>query len=430
MENSKKITIDKAWEILFEKHDIISKISKKGSFKIKSYEINLVKESRLMAKFDQSTQLPEIFQHHKLSILPISRGEYIIGHFQTHTKVLYQKSKPIFVSIPHLETLDYTNLYSESAALLFAYNSGIIQDMTNSTRVHYTVNGRMSSGCFEFYINNGKSSEKITVQNAQVEIDAGYEFNDGFCIVEAKNIAVEEMIIRQLYYPYRLWTGKIQKPVIPLLMVYSNDIFHFFQYIFEDINNYNSLKLISYKSYTFENETITLDEIIEIWKSIKTPIESKITFPQADSFIRIIDLLSILFEHELTREEVTLQYEFDPRQTDYYITACVYLGLVERIRINGEKGYQLSVKSKHIMSLRYKQKNLALIKKVLERPVFHKAFGFVIKNNKIPNKNKICDIMNKAHLSINQTTIERRSSTVRSWLDWILRTANTENYEE
>jgi hypothetical protein len=295
MLNDDKITTDKAWKILFEKHDIVSKVSANGFFKIKASEINVIKEARLMAKFDQSTQLSKVFQCNSFSILPISMGEYIIGPFKTHEKIVYPNSKPEYVSIPDLETLDYTNLYSEASALLFAYNSGIINDIVNSSDVYYTVNGRMSSGCFDYYINknNKQISQKIEVQNAQVEIDAGYEFINGFCIIEAKNVAVEEILIRQLYYPYRLWVGKISKPVIPLLMVYSNDIFHFFQYDFTDINNYNSLKLISYKSYTFANESITLDEIIELWKSVKNPIESKITFPQADSFIRIIDLLSI-----------------------------------------------------------------------------------------------------------------------------------------
>jgi hypothetical protein len=430
MTNDNKITIDKAWKILFEKHDIVSKVSVNGFFKIKASEINVIKEARLMAKFDQSSQLPEVFQHSNLSILPISRGEYIIGPFKTHEKIVYPNGKPTYVSIPALETLDYTNLYSEASALLFAYNSGIIKDIVNSSDVHYTVNGRMSSGCFNYYINNKETFQKIEVQNAQVEIDAGYEFANGFCIVEAKNVAVEEILIRQLYYPYRLWMDKISKPVIPFLMVYSNDTFHFFQYNFTDTHNYNSLKLVSYKSYTFANEIITLYEIIEIWKSIKNPIESKTTFPQADSFVRIIDLLSILYDHELTKEAVTIQYEFDPRQTDYYITACVYLGLVERINVDGEKGCKLSIETKNIMALRYKQKNLALITKIFERPVFYKAFGFIIQNNRMPNKNEICNIMNNSNLSINQTTIERRASTVRSWLDWILRIANNDDYSE
>ncbi|MCL2480545.1 MAG: type II restriction endonuclease [Spirochaetaceae bacterium] len=430
MQINEKVTIEKAWKMLFEKHDIVSKVLVNGFFKIKASEINIVKEARLMAKFDQSTQLPEVFQHYNLSILPISRSEYIIGNFNTYEKVLYQKSKPKMVSIPILETLDHTNLYSEASALLFAYNSGIIKDVMNSKDIHYTVSGRMSSGCFDYIINSNDSSQKIEVQNAQVEIDGGYEFDNGFCIIEAKNIAVDEILIRQLYYPYRLWTEKISKQVIPVLMVYSNDIFHFFQYNFTEISNYNSLKLVSYKSYTFANELITLEEIIDVWKNTKYFIEPKTSFPQANFFGRIIDLLSILYEQELTREEVTIQYEFDLRQTDYYIAACVYLGLVERMNINGESGCKLSPEAKHIMSLNFKQKNLLLIRKIFERPIFYKAFGLIIQNNKIPDKHEICYIMNKSNLSINPTTIDRRASTVKSWLDWILRVANTEECDE
>jgi hypothetical protein len=433
MGNGQGLTINKAWQILFEKHNISSKVSVNGFFKMKSSEINTVKEARLMAKFDQSTQLPDVFQKNNLSILPISRGEYIIGPFQTHEKVMNPKCKPTLVGIPDLETIDYTNLYSEASAILFAYNSGIIKDIVNSTDIHYTVNGRMSSGCFDYFINNNnvKSLQKIVVQNAQVEIDAGYEYNNGFCIIEAKNIAVEEILIRQLYYPYRLWANKISKPVIPLLMVYSNDIFQFFQYGFEDSYNYNSLKLICYKSYTFADEAITLYEIIDLWKSIKLPKEPKIPFPQADTFTRIIDLLSILFEHGLTREEVTLKYEFDPRQTNYYISACEYLGLIQRTNnIYGEREYQLSLEAKDIMNLHYKAKYLALIKKIFERPVFYKTFEFILKNNKMPNKSEICNIMGNSHLPINQTTIERRSSSVRNWIDWILRIANNNEYSE
>jgi hypothetical protein len=408
---------------------ILLKVSNNGFFKITSSDINLIKEARLMAKFDQSTVLPEIFQHNNLSILPISRGEYIIGNFQTYEKVTYPKSKPQLINIPNLETLDHTNLYSEASALLFAFNSGIIQDLLNSKDIYYTVNGRMSSGSFDYYINNQKKSQNISVQNAQIEIDAGYEFNNGFCIIEAKNIAVEEILIRQLYYPYRLWTNKISKPIIPFLMVYSNDIFHFFRYHFNEINNYNSIKLVSYKSYTFTNETITLNEVIAIWKGIKNSFEPKITFPQANSFARIIDLLSILFEHDLTHEEITLKYEFDIRQTDYYINACIYLGLVERVNNNGDRKYQLSIEAKHILSLNRTQKNLALIRKIFERPIFHEIFGFFIKNNKIPDKNKICEIIKTHNLLINSTTIIRRSSTVRSWIEWILQISNSINYE-
>ena len=123
MADREKTTIDKAWEILFEKYNIVSNVSVLGSFQIKASQINEVKEARLMAKFDQSSQLPAIFKQNNFSILPISRGEYTIGNFNIYKKLEYKKTIPEKVDIPQLETLDHTNLYSEASALLFAYNN-------------------------------------------------------------------------------------------------------------------------------------------------------------------------------------------------------------------------------------------------------------------------------------------------------------------
>ena len=214
MEKSEKLSIEKAWEKLFKEHDIVEKVHKNGEFRISSYQINKLKEARLMAKFDQTAQLPAVFRENGLSILPITRGEYLIGNFKTHENIEYANVKPKFVEIPDLQTINHQNLYSESSALLFAFNSGIIQDIMETSKINYTVNGRMSSGEFDFYIFNPKCLENkqhIHVQNAQVEIDAGYESPDAFCICEAKNVYVQELMIRQLFYPYRLWKNKIEK---------------------------------------------------------------------------------------------------------------------------------------------------------------------------------------------------------------------------
>lgn len=57
--------------------------------------------------------------------------------------------------------------------------------------------------------------------------------------------------------------------------------------------------------------------------------EPQIPFPQADKFERIINLCELLSEQELSRNEVTEQYAFDVRQTNYYTDAARYLGLLE-----------------------------------------------------------------------------------------------------
>ena len=68
---------DKAWEQLFDKYNILEQINRRGQFIISSAQINEVRESRLMAKFDQSVNLPRIFRDDRLSILPVSRSKYI-----------------------------------------------------------------------------------------------------------------------------------------------------------------------------------------------------------------------------------------------------------------------------------------------------------------------------------------------------------------
>lgn len=418
------ISIGQAWEILFDRHRIAERVAEDGSFRIPASEINTVKEARLMAKFDQSSRLPEVFKKNRLSILPVTRGEYVIGPFETHAKIDYTPVPVRQVPIPELSTLDYTNLYSEASALLFAYNSGIFEDLLGCERLYYTVNGRMASGSFGFRINDvrekGRQAE-LSVVNAQVEIDAGYECDDAFIICEAKNIASEELLVRQLYYPYRLWQGKLKKPVVPAFMVYSNDIFHLFLYQFTDSGDYNSLRLTEHRAYTFADEAITRDDLMDTALSIGLALsESEAVFPQADSFERVVDLLSVLYEKSLTRDEVTLTYEFDERQTNYYIAACEYLGFIERdTNEEKERVYSLTSEAKELMGKRYKVKYLGLVRKILQRPVFYRVFMLAAVRGQVPDKPEICAIMKQADLGLSDTTIRRRSATVRGWLLWI-----------
>lgn len=419
----KKSGIDAAWEILFERHHILERIERDGRFSISSAEINTVKEARLMAKFDRSAQLPQIFRANRLSILPTARGEYVVGPFRTHREVVYNEVRPRIVRVPALQTLDRANLYSEASALLFCYNSGMFAQELGSDHVSFTVNGRMSSGTFDFRIHDARAGERthdISVVNAQVEIDAGYETPECFCICEAKNMASEELLIRQLYYPWRLWTPKIAKPVVPLFLVFSNDLFHAFQYRFEDAEDYNSLTLVSHTAYAFGGEALCLEDLGRLWKNTVPGPEPDEPFPQADSFARVVDLLSVLHEGDLSRDEVTLKYEFDPRQTDYYITACQYLGLAERWQGDGAAGVRLTAGARRMLGLGYREKYLELMARVLRRPVFHRALGLALRQGSIPNKNLVIRLMLEAGLPLNETTMARRSSTVRGWIGWML----------
>ena len=419
---------NEAWEQLFTQYNILDRVSNEGEFRITSEQINKIREARLMVKFDHSALLPEIFHENDLSILPITRGNYLIGHFDVYKEIeCCTDTAPRQVEIPPLDTIDTKNLYSEAAALLFAYNSGIIKDVMGCSNVNFTVNGRMSAGDFSFSIKNKKNPQipiKIAVNNPQIEIDAGFESPEAFVICEAKKQVHEDFLIRQLYYPYRLWEKKIAKPVIPVFLAFSDDIFHVFIYEFTDIQDYNSIKLKGYKRYTFADEAISSEDIAELWRSIKTIQRPAPSFPQADSFDRVLDLLYVLHKEEMPRSEITLRYKFSSRQTDYYISACDYLGLIERVSDGkNRRMYRLTSEARSIMSLPYKRKYLALFKKILERPVFYEAFQIFMDTKKLPDKNEIYRIMGKLNMSINDTTTGRRASTVLGWLRWMIQIA-------
>ncbi|NEP78206.1 MAG: translation elongation factor [Okeania sp. SIO3C4] len=408
---------DVAWERLFEKYQILEEVNKNGFFKIEASQINQERESRLMAKFDHVVNLPEIFKDNFLSILPISRSQYIIGHFHIHLPVKYHSK---FESIPwqfprEIETIDYTNLYSESSALLCAFNIGIIDDLVGS-KTKFTVSGRMSTGTFDFYIKNSinNHSYSINVANSQCEIDAGFETNDRLILIEAKNYKVEDFLIRQLYYPYRLWSKKIGKRVVPVLMTYSNDIFSFFIYEFVDISDYNSITLVENKNYTIASDKIQRSDIDWLLAQIKIiPEPPKIPFPQANKLERLIDLISLLLENDLTSDEITENYQFDERQTYYYTSAGKYLELITK----QGKTFKLTNQAKDIFCQRHKLKYLKLIEKILEHKVFNQAFKLSLEIAHIPSKKQISLLLSESNLKVGDTTRERRASTVKSWIE-------------
>ena len=86
--------------------------------------------------------------------------------------------------------------------------------------------------------------------------------------------------------------------------------------------------------------------------------DKKLTFPQANNFTRIVDLLDKLYLHKepLTNDQITSEYTFTERQTVYYVSAGVYLGLVTRSPEG--KGYTLTDTGRKIMGVSHLGKSL------------------------------------------------------------------------
>jgi len=424
---SEKSKNDIAWESLFETHNILEEIDKNGVYKISAKVINTKREARLMTKFDHRIQLPSIFKQNYLTIQPDSRGSYIIGRFKSYQSL----PKEAFIDITeipfpsYIETINPTNIYSESCAILCAYNTGMINDLLNE-ETKLTVSGRMSTGKFSYLINSTQddTSYEISVDNSQCEIDSGFEGDNILAIIEAKNQTVDDFLVRQLYYPYRLWRSKTQKQVIPIFLFYSNDIFSFYIYRFTNDKYYNSIELVKQKKYQIGSNDIELDDILSILERVKIKPETKgIPFPQADSFIRIVDLIMQIYNinTSLSQEDITTNYAFDVRQAQYYTNAAIYLDLVQKTN-DREQGvmYSITERGINIIERTPKRRNLALVECLLEKRVLNQTLQLYLQKGSKPTLNQVVEIMTEAELDLGLNTMSRRGQTVLAWTDWIM----------
>jgi hypothetical protein len=424
--SQKQTKNDIAWKKLFEKYKILANVSRQGKFKINASLINEFREARLMTKFDHQKNLPALFKKNELSILPVTRGDYIIASFDAFKSIEQNNEIALErLTFPeHIQSIDHKNITSEATAINCAYISGILGHFLAEENLLPTVSGRMSSGCFDFEIAALRKNKKLKleVRNSQIEIDGGFEGSENLILIEAKNSISSDFLIRQLYYPFRLWQGKIRKKIKPVFLIYSNGIYYLYEYLFESPENYNSLILVKHKRYTLETDRISHADIHKIHSSISIISEPKIPFPQADSFERVINLCELLFKHkELSKDEVTTTYDFDQRQTDYYTNAGRYLGLIDKKNKEVIK-FTLTDEGKSLFKKNYKDRQLKLVKIILRHAVFARILSLYLQKKIMPDKIKIVEIMKSSGLyKINRdSTFSRRASTIIGWLNWIL----------
>jgi hypothetical protein len=376
-----------------------------------------------MAKFDFSRQLPSVFRDNGLGILPIKNGEYIIGKFNLFETIKNTKYEDIDikkVELPSfIETIDPDNIYSESNALNVASLSGMFKDAFNE-ELYETIQGKMRTNTFNFIISSNNIDNNIEVNGAAIEIDGGYESKSKVVLVEAKNSMPEDFVIRQLYYPYRHWKDKVMKEIVPVFFAYDNGIYNMFIYSFEDLYKYNSLKLNEIKRYMISSksaETIK-KEIFEGIEVVEELPQEEVPLPQADSFSKVIGTLELVNNDVCTANDIATELEFDARQGKYYIDALRYLDLVQRGDKVGE--YKLTPNGFALVNMDIKTRNEKMIELIIKHKPFYDTYNYYLTNEEIPSREMIKETIRKYIPNMADETVNRRASTIRGWIQWII----------
>lgn len=379
-----------------------------------------------MTKFDHSVNLPSIFKDNNLAVLPVTRGEYVISKFSAYHDFEKCAVECQRVSLPSsIQSLLPQYIISEAIALNCANACGILEDFLEDENLAPTVSGRMSSGEFCFYISThgGQQTQAVEVRNSQIEIDAAYEGRSCLALFEAKRDISNDFLVRQLYYPFRAWRDRVTKKIKPVFLVFSNGVFYLYQYEFTDPQNYNSLSLVKQKNYILSPE-ITLADIEAIVRNTPICSEEEVAFPQADSMKRIVNLMEMLSEGDMTKQDITNRYIFRERQTNYYTTAGHYLGLIEKgeRRSDGFVYFSLSDAGCRVMKMPYRERQIAIATAILRHRAFRETLKIHLQFGEMPDKDKIVQIMHDCGVYNvgSPETFKRRASTIRGWIEWIL----------
>src|SRR5438093_680833 len=201
--------------------DLARPLSRVTARQIKSHT---GEEPRIMAKMDTRESLPSCFQDGGVFVLPTSNGEYVIAKGDG-----YHDLEPIhgpiqkFASVVPFELVSATVGQSEMQHIDLAYNSGLLEHFAGVDGLYLSVRGRKYSPPFEFRING---SPAISTKSVQVEIDGGFEGEHEFIPLEAKIGPARDFIVRQLYYPFRIWQEGLaargaRQTVRPTFLVYE-----------------------------------------------------------------------------------------------------------------------------------------------------------------------------------------------------------------
>ena len=120
----------------------------------------------------------------------------------------------------------------------------------------------------------------------------------------------------------------------------------------------------------------------------------------------------------LTKEEITQNYDFNERQTNYYSDAGRYLGLIDKS--NGI--FTLTKFGEKVFRKPIFERKLEFIRLILSHSPFKKTLKSYYENAEIPSKEEVVEHMKQSKLFNvgTESTYQRRASTVKSWINWIV----------
>jgi hypothetical protein len=416
---------DEAWRRVFERLPLEDALAREGVAHVSADDLKLHggREPRLMAKVDTLAERPAALAERGLALFPVRNGRYVLfpdpdgrsfyrfGADSDPGPVRVHASK---VDLEAFDTFPRGREGSESQALDFAHLSGLLGAFCGDEDMRLTLRGRFFSGDFSFATPAG--NRRVEVTRVQIEVDAGYE-GSSVVLIEAKRGRREDFHIRQLWYPWLHWRALARKPVRPIFFAFSNGRYHLTEFAFGEA--FGELTPVRSRAYVLDESPLAEVDLARLLAETPAGIEPEGAYPQANDLDKMADLVIMAGEGPRTKEDIAEAFGFEERQADYYANAACYLGLLRR----GEDGFEATPEGAQFAALRSRGSRTArLIRSMLAVPSLRDAVALLVDREYRAEKIAPAELAGliRARTALRDSTAERRASTVRAWLTWVM----------
>ena len=282
------------------------------------------------------------------------------------------------------------------------YRNPLICDEANIKEIHdYLSNPdnhiEIMNGSYEDAIKKAKDGDVI-----YIDPPYDYEDDDGFTKYQMSGFSFED---------FQKLKEKCDKAVNKgAFVIISNNATTKVMELFEEDPKYKifygpdcftSLRSINCKG----DDRRTGSEVI-FWG-----MNNSIPFPQANDINKVITLVQagdgIIEDKEKAKEVIKVG---TPRQVSYYLSALQYLKYLGQNKKLTERALKLKNSKSELVSDIYNQ--------LLEDKLFGKAYHDFKATGQV-NIDKVTSDLKKENQRLSESTLRRRASTIRSWVEWM-----------
>lgn len=282
------------------------------------------------------------------------------------------------------------------------YRNPLICDETNIKEIHEYLSNpenhiEIMNGSYEDAIKKAKDGDAI-----YIDPPYDYEDDDGFTKYQMAGFSFAD---------FQKLKEKCDKAVDKgAFVIISNNattkVMKLFEEdpkykIFYDPNCFASLRSINCKG----DDRRTGREVI-FWG-----MNNSIPFPQANDINKVIALVQagdeIIENKEKAKDVINVG---TPRQVSYYLSALQYLKYLGQNKKLTERALKLQNSKSELVGDIYNQ--------LLEDKLFGKAYHDFKVTGKV-NIDKVASDLKKENQRLSESTLKRRASTIRSWVEWM-----------